>query len=276
MKPAAFEYEKPGSLDQAIKSLAAAGAEARLMGGGQTLGPMLNLRLATPALVVDLGSVASLRRIERRGTTLSIGAGVTHAMVEDRADASPTGRLLSFVASTIAFRAIRNRGTIGGSLAHADPAADWMATTLLLDAQMSLFGPSGTRRVTASEFFKGAFATDLRSNEIIEAVDIEELSGEACWGYYKICRKVGEFPEAIGAIVLDPARRLARVIAGALEGPPVALQDLAVAVARDGLAAADLANVKRALEAAVPDLNAVDLQIHAAAVRRAITQAVSQ
>jgi carbon-monoxide dehydrogenase medium subunit len=274
MKPAAFAYEKPGSLDHAIRSLAA-GGEARLMGGGQTLGPMLNLRLATPERIIDLGSIVSLRRMERDGTTLTIGAGVTHAMIEDSPDMSPTSGLLSYVASAIAFRAIRNRGTIGGSLAHADPAADWVATMLLLDAQISLFGPSGSRHVPAHEFFKGAFSTDLRPNEIIESVRIEELSDEACWGYYRICQKVGEFPQAIGAIVLDPARRIARVIAGALEGPPVLLQCLAVAVARDGLAGADLAGVKRALEGAAPGMSAVDLQIHAVAVRRAISQAVS-
>lgn len=275
MKPAVFAYEKATSLDHAIRSLATPGADTKLMGGGQTLGPMLNLRLATPARIIDLASIASLRRMERSGTTLTIGSGVTHAMIEDRADTSQTSRLLSYVASTIAFRAIRNRGTIGGSLAHADPAADWVATMLLLDAQISLFGPSGARRVHAHEFFKGAFSTELKPNEIIESVAIAELSGEACWGYYKICRKVGEFPEAIGAVVLDPSRGVARVVAGALEGPPVSLQGLAVAVARDGLAAADLVDVKRALERAAPGLSAVDLQIHAVAVRRAISQAVS-
>jgi carbon-monoxide dehydrogenase medium subunit len=236
---------------------------------------MLNLRLAAPARIIDLGSVGSLKRIERQRATLTIGAGVTHAMIEDRTDASPTGRLLSYVASTIAFRAIRNRGTIGGSLAHADPAADWVTTTVLLDAQISLVGPSGARRVQAREFFKGAFSTDLRPGEIIEAIDIVELSDEARWGYYKICRKVGEFPEAIGAVVLDPARQIARIIAGALEGPPVSLQGLAATVAQDGLAAADSAAVKRALGRAVPGLGAIDLQIHATAVRRAVSQAIS-
>lgn len=275
MKPAAFAYEKPGSLNDATRSLAAADGEARLLGGGQTLGPMLNLRLATPARIIDLGSIPSLRRIERNGTTLTIGAGVTHAMIEDRVDTSPSGALLSYVASTIAFRAIRNRGTIGGSLAHADPAADWVATMLLLEAQISLFGASGVRRVPAHEFFKGAFATDLRPGEIIESVVIGEMSAEACWGYYKICRKTGEFPEAIGAIVLDPVRRQARIIAGALEGPPVSLPGLAAAVARDGLAAADLLAVKHALYGAAPELSPIDLQIHAVAVRRAINQAVS-
>ena len=275
MKPAPFAYERPDNLDVAIRSLAEAGPEARLLGGGQTLGPMLNLRLAAPARIIDLGSVGSLKRIERQRATLTIGAGVTHAMIEDRTDASPTGRLLSYVASTIAFRAIRNRGTIGGSLAHADPAADWVTTTVLLDAQISLVGPSGARRVQAREFFKGAFSTDLRPGEIIEAIDIVELSDEARWGYYKICRKVGEFPEAIGAVVLDPARQIARIIAGALEGPPVSLQGLAATVAQDGLAAADSAAVKRALGRAVPGLGAIDLQIHATAVRRAVSQAIS-
>ncbi|MGP0092799.1 MAG: FAD binding domain-containing protein [Xanthobacteraceae bacterium] len=153
MKPAAFEYERPGDLDLAVKALVRSGGEARLLAGGQTLGPMLNMRLAMPARLIDLGSIASLKQIELQDDMLTIGAGVTHATLEDHQDGSPTGRLLSHVASTIAFRAIRTRGTIGGSLAHADPAADWVATTILLDARITLAGPNGTRRVVARDFF---------------------------------------------------------------------------------------------------------------------------
>jgi aerobic carbon-monoxide dehydrogenase medium subunit len=275
MKPAAFEYDRPANIDLALKALAAAGADGRVIAGGQTLGPMLNMRLTTPSRLVDLGSVAPLKRIEKRGGTLIVGSGVTHAALEDRADNSPTGRLLSRVAAGIAFRAIRNRGTIGGSLAHADPAADWLTAMILLDASINLVGPHGSRQVPARAFCKGAFATALGADEILESVELTELSSDARWGYYKICRKTGEFPEALGAVVLDPQRRIARVVAGALDGPPALLATLAVAVAKGGLAAADLPAVKVAVRAAAPSLDPVDLQIHAVAVRRAISEAVA-
>jgi len=275
MKPAAFEYERPGDLDLAVKALVRAGGEARLLAGGQTLGPMLNMRLAMPARLIDLGAIASLKRIETQGDMLTIGAGVTHAMLEDRQDSSPTGRLLSHVASTIAFRAIRTRGTIGGSLAHADPAADWVTTTILLDARITLMGPNGTRRVAAREFFKGAFSTEIRPEEILESVRIAKLSADARWGYYKICRKVGEFPEAIGAALFDPVREIARIVVGSLDGPPALLSSLATAVARDGLAAANLDAIKNAVNVAAPGLDEVDRQIHSVAVRRAIIQGVA-
>jgi carbon-monoxide dehydrogenase medium subunit len=276
MKPAAFEYERPGDLARAVEALARAGGEARLLAGGQTLGPMLNMRLATPARLIDLGSIASLKRIDEHGDLLTIGAGVTHAMLEDREDASPTGRLLSHVASTIAFRAIRTRGTIGGSLAHADPAADWVTTTILLDARITLVGPNGTRRVAAREFFKGAFSTETRPEEILESINIATSSADTRWGYYKICRKVGEFPEAIGAVIFDPVREIARIVVGALDRPPVHLPSLAIAVARDGLAAASLDTIKAAVKMAAPGLDEVDLQIHSVAVRRALIQGVTQ
>jgi carbon-monoxide dehydrogenase medium subunit len=276
MKPAAFEYERPGDLDLAVKALARAGSEARLLAGGQTLGPMLNMRLAMPARLIDLGSIASLKRIETQGDTLTIGAGVTHAMLEDRQDSSPTGRLLSHVASTIAFRAIRTRGTIGGSLAHADPAADWVTITMLLDARITLVGPNGTRRVAAGEFFKGTFSTQIRPEEILESISIAKLSADSRWGYYKICRKVGEFPEAIGAVIFDPVREIARIVVGALDGPPALLSALAMAVARDGLPAANLDAIRNAVNVAAPGLDEVDRQIHSVAVRRAIIQGVAQ
>ena len=275
MKPAPFEYLAPGTLDQAIAALAAAGAEARVLAGGQTLGPMLNMRLAMPQRLVDIGRIAELKRIEERGNVLVIGAGVTHAMIEDRADPSPTGRLLSHVASTIAYRAIRNRGTIGGSLAHADPAADWIATMFLLDATLLISGPSGDRRVQMRDFMTGAFSTAIRQSEILVTIEVPKLSSHARWGYYKVCRKIGEFPDAIGAVILDPPRAIIRIVAGALDGVPAALPEFAQEVARAGAVAATPQAVTEAVRAVAPTIDPVDLQLHAAAVRRAVVQAAS-
>jgi len=274
MKPAPFEYVAPTTLDQAVAALGAAGAEARVLAGGQTLGPMLNMRLATPRRLVDIGRIAHLKTIEERDDVLVIGAGVTHAMLEDRSDPSPTGRLLANIASTIAYRAIRNRGTIGGSLAHADPAADWIAAMLLLDATLLISGPSATRPVQMRDFMTGAFSTAIRHSEILAAIEIPKLSPQARWGYYKVCRKIGEFPDAIGAAILDPPRALSRIVVGALDGVPAVLSSLAQEVARAGAAAATAQAVTEAVKLAASTIDPVDLQLHAVAVRRAVLQAV--
>ncbi len=275
MKPASFNFARAGTVDQATAALSAAPEDARVIAGGQTLGPMLNLRLAVPSLLIDVGCIDSLRRIEKRGNVLVIGAGITHAVLEDHDDPSPAGRLISHVASTIAFRAVRNRGTIGGSLAHADPAADWITVMTLLNARLIIAGASGRRTVPMRGYMKAAFTTAIAPGEILMEIEIDELSAEARWGYYKVCRKVGEFPHAVGAVVLDPKRSLARIVVGALDTAPGLMPELAARVAREGAAAAGLAEVSAAVLAVAPGLDPVDLQFHAVAVRRAILRAVA-
>jgi len=274
MKPATFAYQAPQDIAQALTALAAAGAGGRLLAGGQTLGPMLNLRLARPSTLIDLGRIDELKRIARNGNRIAIGAGVTHARLEDQDDPSPTGRFLAHVAGGIAYRAIRNCGTIGGSLAHADPAADWVTAMSLLEATLSIAGPAGRRALPMSGFMHGAFATGIGPGEILAGIEFEAMSPEARWGYYRICRKVGEFPEAVGAALFDRPRGLACVVAGALDGAPVVLTDLADRIARQGAGAASAEAVQAALRAAAPGLDPVDLQCHAAAVRRAIVRAI--
>jgi carbon-monoxide dehydrogenase medium subunit len=275
MKPAAFDYAAARSAEEAVGLLDRANGEARLLAGGQTLGPMLNMRLASPALLVDVGRIAALKRLGTANDRLYVGAAVTHATLEDWRDSSPLGRLLSHVASTIAYRAVRNRGTVGGSLAHADPAADWITTMTLLDAQVTIVGPAGRRQAAMSGFMRGAFATVIGPSEMLEGVDIAIPSAEARWGYYKVCRKTGEFPDAVGAVFLDPPRGVSRILVGALDGPPAPLPALAERVAREGAAAATSETVTAAVAEAAPGLDAVDLQLHAVAVRRAIHQAVA-
>jgi carbon-monoxide dehydrogenase medium subunit len=275
MKPAAFEYLRARTLEEALAALAAVRGEARVLAGGQTLGPMLNLRLAMPSRLVDIGQIAALKTLERQDAGRVIGACVTHAAIEDRYDPSPTGTFLRHVASNIAYRAIRNRGTIGGSLAHADPAADWIAAMLLLGAQLTICGPAGTRKVPMHEFMRGAFTTAIQPMELLYKIEIAELSSEARWGYYRVCRKVGDFPDAIGAIVLDPQRQISRIVVGALDGAPLLLPELVAQVAGTGMAAATPEAISSAIRRAVPDLDTVDLQLRAAAVRRAIVQALS-
>jgi carbon-monoxide dehydrogenase medium subunit len=271
MKAAAFEYLRPADLAGALKALASLPGEAKPLGGGQSLGPMLNLRLARPKLLVDVSRLASMSAIEDRGSLWRIGGAVTHSAIEDAK--LPGGEPLCSVARGIAYRIIRNRGTIGGSLAHADPAADWPLALPALGAEVLIAGPAGERRVPAADFMKGAFATALAEDELVVAVEVPKLSADARWGYWKFCRKTGEFPEASAAVLLDPQRRLARLWVGALNGAPQPMDALAADLAqRGGLAASEDA-VSRALERVAPDLDAAQRRLHITAVRRAVQQA---
>lgn len=272
MKPAAFDYVRARTLEEALEVLAE-GGDARALAGGQTLGPMLNLRLAMPSRLVDISGLGTLKTIEKQDSRLVIGACTTHAAIEDRSDASPTGSFLQRVASSIAYRAIRNRGTIGGSLAHADPAADWVAAMLALGARLTIARAAGTRTVAMHEFMRGAFSTAIQPMDLLQKIEIPELSNEARWGYYRVCRKTGDFPEAIGAIVLDPPRQVSRIVVGALDGAPLALPELAFQVAGAGRVTID--EVRSAVQRAAPQLDPVELQLHSVAVHRAIAQALS-
>lgn len=268
MKAAAFDYTRPDDVSGALRDLTGDQGQAKAFGGGQSLGPMLNLRLARPKLVVDVSRLAELRTIEDKGDCWRIGGAVTHSAIEDAK--MPGCEPMPQVARGIAYRIIRNRGTIGGSMAHADPAADWPLALPALGATMVLAGPPGERRVSADQFMKGAFATALAENELIVAVEVPRLSASARWGYWKFCRKTGEFPEASAALLLDPVRRLASLWVGALDGAPQPLRALAADLAQRGSLAATERAVGQALDAVAPGLDPVMRKLHVTAVRRAV------
>jgi carbon-monoxide dehydrogenase medium subunit len=268
VKPAAFDYLRPRDLGEALVALRSGSGEAKPIAGGQSLGPMLNLRLARPKLLVDVSKIEELKSIADEGDAWRIGAAVTHAELEDRplAGCEPLAR----VARVIAYRAVRNRGTVGGSLAHADPAADWPLVFATLDAQVRVVGPSGKREIRADTFMSAAFTTQLADDEIIESIRVPKLSAGARWGYYKFCRKTGEFPEASAALLLDPQRRVARLFAGALERAPQPLDTVARALAEHGTASADMIGAALARVASV--LGPAARRLRATAVKRAIAQ----
>jgi aerobic carbon-monoxide dehydrogenase medium subunit len=270
MKSAAFEYRAPPTVEAAIAALAES-ADSRVLAGGQSLGPMMNLRLATPTLLVDLRRLDGLRGVADEGERHVIGAMVTHSEIEDGAHSFADAGMLAFIAHRIAYRAVRNRGTIGGSIAHADPAADWPTALLALGAGVAIEGPAGRRELALDAFLTGAFSTALEPGEILTALTVPKLGGAARWGYYKICRKVGEFPEAIGAVVLDKPRGFARVVMGALDGPPAVLGELAARLAAEG--AVDPEAIAHAVAGAAPGLDEIDRRLHAVAVKRAIAEA---
>ena len=272
MKAAKFDYVAPRDVASAIAALAQGGEDAKLMAGAQSLGPMLNLRLARPKLVVDVSRIDELRTCTDHGDSIRIGAAVTHAAIEDDRAGVPTPSMLRLVARGIAYRAVRNRGTIGGSLAHADPAADWPLALDALDATVIVRGLKGERRIAARGLMIGAYTTTIAADELIVAIDVPKLSPSARWGYHKYCRKTGEFPEASAAILLDPARRVARMSIGALSGAPRVVDDLAARLARDG--SIDASAIAAVMARVTPALSSVKARLYAGVVKRAIAAAM--
>jgi carbon-monoxide dehydrogenase medium subunit len=277
MKPAPFDYARPAGLAEALAALAPAaqGAEGlargvRALAGGQSLGPMLNLRLADAARLVDVRRLPELRGHRLQEGRLLIGAAVTHAEIEDGVLPDTTAGMLSSVARTIAYRAVRNRGTLGGSLSHADPAADWVNCMLVLQASLHLQGPGGARAVAVADFFRGAYQTALQTGELLVAVELPPFSPQLRWGYYKVCAKVGEFAQAIGAVVVDPALQMCSLLVGAIEARPLLVPELAHLLdqpyedARDAIA--------RHLPAIWPGADEVAIHQHAVALARAMAQ----
>jgi carbon-monoxide dehydrogenase medium subunit len=211
MKSAAFRYERPASLEAALRILAENDG-ARPIAGAQSLGPMLNLRLAEPDLVVDISRLPELKRIEDSRDVILVGAGVRHADFEDGRVPDVLGGLLVRVARGIAYRAIRNRGTIGGSLAHADPAADWPTIMIALGATLEVRSLRAQRLIAASDLITGALTTSISPDELIESIRIPHFDRMARGSYHKISLKPGDFAEAFAAIVIDPARAEVRAV----------------------------------------------------------------
>lgn len=271
MKAANFDYIRPATLAEALRLLAEGQGQAKPIGGGQSLGPMLNLRLTRPKQVIDLAALPELRQVRGEGAWIRIGAAVTHAEIEDGAHPLLRGTPMQSVAGGIAYRAIRNRGTVGGSLAHADPAADWVLTASALGAEVEIAAAAGARRVAADRFMHGAYTTALGEGELIAALWVPKLGAAARWGYFKFCRKTGEFAEASCAALFDPERRVARIVVGALDGAPQALPTLAAQVARSGERPARSA-VEAAVLAAAPGKDAIDRKLLVAAVERCLGQ----
>ncbi|WP_435531612.1 FAD binding domain-containing protein [Ramlibacter aurantiacus] len=273
MKAASFGYMSVLELDEALQALARGEGAAKAMSGGQSLGPMLNLRLARPQQVIDIAGLPMLRQVKAGPDDIEIGAGVTHSEIEDGRHAPLVGHPMQGVAAGIAYRAVRNRGTVGGSLAHADPAADWVVVLPALGARIKLRSPRGERTVEAAGFMLGAYTTVLEPDELVTAVVVPRHSPTTRWGYHKLCRKPGEFAEASAAIYLDEAASASRIVLGAVDGPPLLLNQLATAVARDGASAASRPQLRAAVAAALPDRDPIDLKMFTACLERALEQA---
>lgn len=279
MKPSAFDYERPADVSGLIALTRREDLFVKVLAGGQSLGPMLNLRLMQPDLLVDITAIPELKRVEETADAVILGACVTHADIEDGRVPDVTGGALPHVARGIAYRAVRNRGTLGGSLAHADPAADWMPCLAAIGAEVLIVGPSGSRAIAVDGFMTGIFEVALEPGELIEAVRIPRLSRDARWGFHKIARKTGEMAQAIGAVVHDPARGILRAVIGATESVPIVFPDAAALFGgkpeADLVGAYDAGAAARALDdAGITD--PVNRQLHLVALKRAVERAAQQ
>jgi carbon-monoxide dehydrogenase medium subunit len=265
MKACAFEYARARDVAEAVKLLAAGGDSAMPMAGTQSLGPMLNLRVLQPSLLVDLRHIEELRAAQESAEAVTLGACVTHAEIEDGRVPDPARGFMREIACNIAYRAVRNRGTIGGSLVHADPAADWPSALTLLGAAALIAGPAGRREMPVEKFITGLFETALESGEILVGVRVPKLSAGARRGYWKFCRKAGEFPQAIGGALDDPEHSARRLVIGATRGAPHVVADAGALIAKPD---------ESALLAAVANVDlggdSYSRRLHAVALRRAI------
>jgi aerobic carbon-monoxide dehydrogenase medium subunit len=236
MIPAQFDYVAAESADHAIELLATYGDDAKVLAGGHSLLPMMKLRLAGPGLLIDISRVAELTGIAIDGDELVIGAATRHADLAGSALVRADAPLLAHSASLVGDPQIRHRGTIGGSLAHADPAADLPMALVVLGGSVELRGPGGTRRVSAGDFFTGFFETCLEPDELLTAVRVPRLPG-AGWGYQKFTRRANDWA-IVGAAAIAgrialanmgpvPLRALAAEHALASGSTPAAAAELA-------------------------------------------------
>ena len=203
MKPAPFEYAAPQSLEEAVGLLQQHGDEAKVIAGGQSLVPLLAFRLAAPSLLVDLNAIRELEYARLEGDTLVLGALARHRAVERMTELATRCPMLAEGVSVIGHVAIRNRGTVGGSLAHADPAAEWPSLALALDAEIDVVGPGGARTVPASAFFESYFTTVLTPEEIVREIRLHlPNGGRTGSAYLELARRHGDFALAgVGAML---------------------------------------------------------------------------
>jgi aerobic carbon-monoxide dehydrogenase medium subunit len=224
VKPAPFTYHRPVSLDDAVALLAElASHDGRILAGGQSLVPIMAFRLARPAHLIDINAVAALGGLMVRDNQLCIGARVRHSTFHRPADQGPLGQMLATVVRHIAHYPIRLRGTFCGSLAHADPAAEWCAVAATLDAELVALSTAGERRIAARDFFLSAMETALAPDELLVEARLPVLLQDTCFGFAEFSRRSGDYALAMALAVfrLDEGRIVEpRIGIGAVEARP--------------------------------------------------------
>ncbi|HVV24454.1 MAG TPA: xanthine dehydrogenase family protein subunit M [Pseudonocardiaceae bacterium] len=247
MIPASFDYAAPSTVEEAVQALAAAGEDAKVLAGGQSLLPVLRMRLAEPTSLIDLGRIAELKGVREDGDRLVIGSMTTHYEVQRDPLVAEHAALLAVTTNTIADPQIRHRGTFGGSLAHADPAGDLPAPALALDAEFVIAGPNGRRTVAAADFFVDFFTTALAADEILVEVRVPKYTGwgahyekfnrvAQAWSIVAVAAAVrvenGTFAEArVGLTNMGATPVRARAVEQALVGQPATADAIRAAAA---------------------------------------------
>ncbi len=281
LKPASFTYHAPEHLDEVARLLAEHGDEAKPLAGGQSLVPILSLRLASFAHLIDLNRVAGLDTIERRNGHLRIGAMVRQSTAEHNTDVAAGVPLVAKALPLIGHFQIRNRGTVGGSVAHADPASELPAVALALDATIEATGADGTRRIPASEFFVSTWETSLADGEILSAVEFPEWEGSSGFAVEELARRHGDFAlagTAVGVQLEGATVVRAAIAMFGVGGTPVRCADAEAA----WMSGADPAEVGRVAANGISpsgDVHASGAyrqQVAAVIVRRAVQAAMKE
>ena len=271
MKSAKFDYVIANTVVEAAALLSSAGASAAIIAGGQSLVPMLNLRVAAADTLVDISGITDLKTTRETPVGLSIGALTTHADIEDGKIPDPFGGLLRDVAAGISYRAIRNYGTIGGSVALADPAADWPVCLMALGADVCIASGETIRSQPIANFILGQYTTALGKNEIVVGLDVPRPDARFSWGFRKVVRKSGAFADSI-AVVVQRGGNVSVALGGA-----VPRSFLLAATARqlgDGKTSdgALRAAIAQDLTAQAPQADAYLMRLHTSTVLHAVRE----
>jgi aerobic carbon-monoxide dehydrogenase medium subunit len=273
MKAAVFDYVVPKTVAEASTLLASGGGATAAIAGGQSLLPMLNLRVALPDLLVDIGRLQELKEVTATSTNIRIGALTTHAAIEDGKLPEAFGGLMQKVASKISYRAVRNHGTIGGSVALADPASDWPGCLMALGAHVRISGLKGTRSQSISEFVLGQYSTSLACDEIILGFDIPRPDPALRWGFFKVVRKSGAFANSIAFAVAHGRGGPASVVLAAAADRPCLLPKVAEWIeAGDGSEDALQRAIADDVAALVPQDDGYLMRLHVSTVLRAVRE----
>jgi carbon-monoxide dehydrogenase medium subunit len=273
MIPAAFEYERAMSLDDAVSRLVSHGEDAKLLAGGHSLLPLMKLRLAAPSLLVDIGRLPDLSYVRTDDGHVTIGALTRHRDLEISEVLRAHVPLLAHVAGQVGDPQVRHRGTIGGSIAHGDPASDLPAACLALDATFTVVGPNGTRTVPATDFFRGFLETDLQPDEVLTEIRVPRMDG-AGWSFQKFNRRAQDWAIVGVVAVMGSRPGIALVNMGPV---PLRAEAVETAVANGAAPAEAAAHAADGLEPPA-DLNASpEYRRHLAEVlvRRALEEAGS-
>jgi carbon-monoxide dehydrogenase medium subunit len=282
MKPAAFDYVRPDGLDAALAALARHGGDAKLLAGGQSLMPLLNFRMLRPSCLIDLNRLRALDHVSDDAGGLRIGALTRHHTIETSDLVAARFPMLAEAMRHVAHLAIRNRGTLGGSLCHADPAAELPMMALLLDAEIEARSASGARRIAAQDFFTGPLTTSLAETEIVTEIRLPALPPRTGWGFEEFSQRAGDFAfAAAGATMTVRAGRItgARLALMGVDATPVRLRDVEARLEGEAFSAALVTDAAARARVAVQpntDLRAsADYRRHlvAALTERVLTRA---